>query len=328
LSKKIKLVTQVETPLTKVKIHRDSKILTIGSCFSDHIGNRLLNHSFNTLVNPFGTIFNPVSISKILNFALNNHVIFAEDLNKIDSRFFHYDFHSSFDNTNAHEVVAKIEFALSKVRSFIKSTDLLVLTFGTSIVYELISENKIVSNCHKVPNNNFRKLYLTIEMMEEEISALVQSIRAINPALQIILSVSPVRHTKEGLVENSLSKSRLIELCHRLTKTYEGIEYFPAYEIMIDELRDYRYYNIDLIHPSEMAIDIIWNRVMESYFDDISKQKVNEIGDLILAKNHIPFDSKSKEHSNFKRNQIKKIEEMKNKYPEVDFFAFEQFFNL
>jgi lysophospholipase L1-like esterase len=326
LSKKINLITPVQDPLFKDKVYSNSKVLTLGSCFSDNIGNRLLTHSFDTLVNPFGTVFNPISISKLLRFALNGGLIDINELNSIGSRFFHYDFHSTFDNPNPEEVVKKINSALANTRSFIKSMDVLVLTFGTSIVYRLKEDKRIVSNCHKVPNSNFTKLFLDADFMEDTMVQMLDSIKEINPSIKIILTVSPVRHTKEGLVENNISKSRLIELCHRLTKKKGAISYFPAFEIMMDELRDYRYYGPDLIHPNELAIDIIWNRVLESYFDEKSIQKVKDIGKLNLAKNHIPFDPHSEPHLKFRLNQKKKIEQLKVKYPEVDFLQYEQFF--
>ena len=322
------MVTPVQVSSISDKIYHNSKILTIGSCFSDNIGNRLLDHSFDTLVNPFGTIFNPVSISKLLHLALNDKLIDVNELDSIGSRFFHYDFHSAFDNRNPDEVVEKINSALKNTRSFIQTMDVLVLTFGTSIVYKLKKENQIVSNCHKVPGNNFTKLFLTSKYMEERTVEMLNSIKSINPSAKIILTVSPVRHTNEGLIENNLSKARLIDLCHRLRENEKSVSYFPAYEIMMDELRDYRFYKSDLIHPNDLAIDIIWNRVLESYFDEKSIEKVNDMGELNLAKQHIPFDPNSKEHLKFKQNQKKKIENLKARYPEVDFLRYENFFNV
>jgi len=327
LSKKINLVTPVQIPAIKDKIYCNSKILTLGSCFSDNIGNRLLHHSFDALVNPFGTIFNPFSISNLLNLALSGRLVDSKELNSIGARFFHYDFHSSFDNTNPEEVVRKINSALTKTLSFVQSLDVLALTFGTSIVYKIKENNQIVSNCHKVPNHNFTKLFLTTDFLEEKILTMVDAIKAINPSIKIILTVSPVRHIKEGLIENNLSKARLIELCHRLTQNDDAVSYFPAYEIMMDELRDYRYYSKDLIHPNELAIDVIWNRVMTSYFDEKAMHKVKDISELNSAKDHIPFDPKSEEHLKFKQSQKKKIENLEIKYPEVDFLAYKQFFN-
>lgn len=321
------MVTPVQDPAHKDEIYCNSKVLTLGSCFSDNIGNRLLNHSFDTLVNPFGTVFNPFSISKLLHLALNDRLIDINEVNSIGSRFYHYDFHSSFDNPNPEQVVNKINSTLNKTRSFIHSMDAVIFTFGTSIVYELKEDKRIVSNCHKVPNNKFTKLFLSTDFMEEKVDEMLNSIKSINPSIKIILTVSPVRHTKEGLIENNLSKSRLIELCHRLTQKESSISYFPAYEIMIDELRDYRYYGNDLIHPNELAIEIIWNRVLETYFDEKSIQKVKDIEELNLAKNHIPFDPSSEQHLKFKQNQATKIELLKVKYPEVDFMKYEQFFS-
>lgn len=326
MTNQIKLFTPVQIPSHKEKITCDSKILTIGSCFSDHIGICLSNHLFDAMVNPFGTVFNPVSIAKILNMAIDNDEIEGKDLDSIGNRHFHYDFHSSFDNSSSVNVEKDINEAIKRVETYIQNIDFLILTFGTSIVYKLNSDNRIVSNCHKVPNHNFHKEFLTVDLIEESIDKTLDRIIKLNPSVKIIFTVSPVRHTKEGLVENSLSKSRLIELCHRLSKKNANASYFPSYEIMIDELRDYRYYNSDLIHPSEQAIDIIWSRFMDTYLDKKAIQKVQDIKALNAAKNHIPFDPLANEHQKFKQAQLGKIEKLKISYPEIDFQQFEAYF--
>lgn len=326
MSKKINFFTPVSVANQDAKILSKSKILTLGSCFSDNIGKKLSIHLFDTLVNPFGTIFNPVSISKILDIVISNKVVNIEALNTIGSRFFHYDFHSCFDNTNADKVVKDINEKLLVTREFLERADFLIVTFGTSIVYRLKSEDRIVSNCHKVPNKNFSKEFLSVDFMEAEMNTLLNAIKKVNSNIKVILTVSPVRHTKEGMIENSLSKSRLIDLCHRLALNNDNIYYFPAYEIMMDELRDYRFYGPDLIHPNEQAIEVIWNRFIESYFEKEAARKVADIGDLNLAKNHIPFDPLSSEHLKFKQNQLNKLDRLKIKYPEIDLQEYVQFF--
>lgn len=327
MTKPIKLSTPVTLPAQEDKIACRSKILTLGSCFSDNIGNLLKQHLFDTLVNPFGTVFNPISVAKVLKMALNKDELTASDLNVEGSRYFHYDFHSSFDNSVPKLVAEEINNAIYKVGECLPRLDFLVLTFGTSIVYKLKASDQIVSNCHKVPNSNFWKEFMSIDFMESNVIEVIDLIRTINPSLKIVLTVSPVRHIKEGLIGNSRSKSRLIDLCHRLVEGKEDITYFPAYEIMIDELRDYRYYKSDLIHPSNLAIDIIWSRFMEYYSDKSAIQKVKDIGELNAAMNHRPFDSNSEEHKKFKQNQLKKIDQYSKIYPEIDFTKMIQFFN-
>lgn len=257
---------------------------------------------------------------------MDKKVIKEDDLENKGNGFFHYDFHSSFNAIDLHQICEDINNAILQTEEYLKNTDFLVFTFGTSIVYKLITTNRIVSNCHKVSNRHFVKEILTPDCMETEVVKLLRSIKLINPGIHIILTVSPVRHIKEGLITNSLSKSQLVELCHRLVNGENGTSYFPAYEIMMDELRDYRFYKSDLIHPSELAVDIIWSYFQKTYFDQKAVSKVTDIERLIQAKNHIPFDPISAEYQKFKHNQLTKIEQLKIEYPEIDFSEFQAYF--
>lgn len=326
MTQKIKFFTPVEFPIHDEKIYCGSKILTLGSCFSDHIGRHLANSLFDVLVNPFGTVFNPMSCSKLLDLAISNKLLDINELHSNGSRFFHYDFHSSFDDLDPKETVKKVNKAIIEVNAYLRKIDFLVLTFGTSIVYRLIENGRIVSNCHKVPSTKFKKEFLSVAFMEERMLNVLALLKTINPAVKVILTVSPVRHTKEGLINNSRSKAQLIELCHRLKENEKQVTYFPAFEIMVDELRDYRYYGADLIHPNEQAVDIIWNRFIDTFFSKDAIKKVEDISALNAAKNHLPFDPHSEEHHTFKRNQSKKLQVLKKKYPEVDFVEYEKYF--
>lgn len=259
--------------------------------------------------------------------AMNEEEVKKSDLLEEGGRYFHYDFHTSFDSTSPDEVVRNLNKSIAETGAYLKKVNFLILTFGTSIVYKLKASNRIVSNCHKVPNQFFEKEFLTSEFMEATMLKLIGSIKQMNPTLNLILTVSPVRHTKEGLVENSLSKSRLVDLCHRLISDANDVSYFPSYEIMMDELRDYRYYKSDLIHPTDLAVDIIWTYYQNTYFDTKSIKKVLDIGNLNLARNHIPFNPLSADHQNFKHNQLEKIESLEAVYPEIDFSEFRDFFS-
>lgn len=326
MSKKIKLSTPVEIERSDQVILSNSKILTLGSCFSDHVGSRLLNHGFVTRVNPFGTIFNPISISKSLKYSIDNKRWTESELNVHSNRYFHYDYHTTYDDVQAKNVLEKINSSIGETHEFIKRADYIIITFGTSIVYKLNETDRIVSNCHKVPNKQFSKSFLSAEEMERTMFETVEMLRGINSQLNIILTVSPVRHTKEGILNNSRSKARLIELCHRLEAQIDNTSYFAAYEIMMDELRDYRFYKSDLIHPNELAVDIIWDRFKDTYFDQTALEKVKELVLLNNAMNHKPFDPNSKAHLDFKSSQLEKIQSIKLKYPETDFKKFEDFF--
>ncbi|MDF1698972.1 MAG: GSCFA domain-containing protein [Saprospiraceae bacterium] len=319
MSESSKFFTPVHFPSQQDKIFCQSKILTIGSCFSDNIGKKLIQHGFSTRSNPFAIIFNPVSIARMITRVLNETRVKKEELSNIMQRYFHYDFHSSFDHTVPDLVLENINYALSSNQQFIKEVDTVIITLGTSIVYRHIESNTIVSNCHKVPGNQFDKEMLSIEHMKGELLKCINNLQKLNPGIKIILTVSPVRHTKEGVIENSLSKARLIALSHALVQENEGVSYFPAFELMMDELRDYRFYEADLIHPNQQAIDIIWSRFIHAYFNEKALKKVADFRGLNSALHHKPFDVASPQHQKFVNKQLEKIKDLKKSYPEFDF---------
>lgn len=318
------LSTPISIPKSEYVIDPRSNIMTIGSCFSEHMGNKLSIHQFACNSNPFGTVFNPCSIAHLLKLAKEESIIAPSEIEEHNGRFFHYDFHSSFDAVDPQSVVQNINNAISSVHSNIKQLDYLIITFGTSIGYHHIDQDRLVSNCHKVPNYQFRRMFLPDDVMHKIMLSAIESLREIRPSLKIILSVSPVRHTKEGLVDNGRSKAKLIHLCHSLVDSMDHTFYFPSYEIMMDELRDYRFYKPDMIHPSSQAVNIIWNRFVDTYFSKSSLEKKKDFEKLNLATNHIPFDPSSEGHQKFLKNQLSLISNLKVKYTEVDFSSYEE----
>lgn len=322
----MKLTTPVKLPKSDISISASSKIMTIGSCFSDHMGSKLVDARFDCLSNPYGTIFNPISISKLIDRSVSNTNFTTTDIDHHNQRHFSYDLHSSFDSDQVDIILKKANHAVENVHETINNLDLLIITFGTSIGYHLLDSDALVANCHKVPNHNFERRFLDDELMFSSMCAAIDLLREQKPALDIIFTVSPVRHTKEGLIENNLSKSKLIVLSHRLAGVYARSSYFPSYEIMTDELRDYRFYTEDMIHPSSQAVDIIWNHFMNSFFDKSAVNKVDDLRKLVQAFNHRPFDLRSEGHIAFCKKQLIEINNLKEKYPEVNFDVFELHF--
>ena len=322
------LNTLLRTPKSDIKINPQSRLLTIGSCFSDNIGNLLSSHQFSAMVNPFGTIFNPISLSKLLDRALHMDLVQAPGIDNHGERYFHYDFHSSFDASDPKVVVNNINDSIKSVSNYLNNTDILIITFGTSIAYRKLADDQLVSNCHKVPNKQFDRVFIPVTEMVLSISNAINQLTSKRPNLKIITTVSPVRHTKEGLVDNQRSKARLIEVCHQLCEKIPNLEYFPSYELMIDELRDYRFYNSDMIHPSPLAVEIIWERFMDTYFTDLAKNKVQDISKLNRSVNHRPFDIASEGHKRFCESQLKEINKLQELYPEISFEKYKQSFNL
>lgn len=249
------------------RIGLHSRIVTIGSCFAEVMGSRLADHKLTVLNNPFGTIFNPVSIAKLLTTALNG-VAPDEDLYvERDGTWFHDDFHSSLYAHTQTDLREKLVHRLSQTADAIRSADFLMLTLGSAVVYRHIETGKIVANCHKMPGAHFEKYLYPYEYLHDDLNRLMKTLRRANPRLTLLLTVSPVRHTRDTLPFNQVSKSTLRVATHELTVWNDWVHYFPAYELIIDDLRDYRFYEADLIHPNSQAHDYIFGKFADSAFD-------------------------------------------------------------
>ncbi|MBD2754505.1 GSCFA domain-containing protein [Spirosoma validum] len=245
----------------------ESRIVTIGSCFAEVIGQRLIDNKLNVLNNPFGTIFNPVSIAKLLTMAIQG---ISPDENRYverDGIWFHYDFHSSLWADNQDELRDKLLACLIQTGDEIRKADFLFLTLGSAIVYRHNETGKVVANCHKIPGTLFEKYLYQIDHIRDDLTRLFKLLHKANPKLKLVLTVSPVRHTRDTLPLNSVSKSTLRVIAHELTIWNNWVAYFPAYELMMDDLRDYRFYEADMIHPNSQAHDYIFGKFAESAFD-------------------------------------------------------------
>lgn len=297
-------------PRAKVPITLHSKIITIGSCFSDVVGSQLLENKINTLANPFGTVFNPTSIFKLLNQSIENEEIDNSLFIENDGSFFHYDFHSQNNNAQKHALKNDLENIQISVRKKLQTTDFLIITLGTAFAYQHLETKKYVSNCHKMPSNLFRKDLFHVKHICQEFEYFYTKIKALNPNLKIILTVSPVRHTRDGIPENQVSKSILRAACHYLCIDFEGVSYFPAYEIMMDELRDYRFYEADLIHPNSIAEKYIFKRFEEAFFDENLQNFIVKWQKIKAEISHRPFNEKSESHQKFMKNLIQKLEDI------------------
>jgi hypothetical protein len=290
------------------KVGLQTPILTLGSCFSNNIASKLASNKIPVLANPFGTIYNPISIFKLLDQACNKEYPSKEAIVENDGLFAHYDFHSSFSKSNESEVITAINEAVDDTHTFLETTQFLIITLGTAFVYEVGSTSEVVANCHKVPSRNFNKKLLTQTQILEAFKKTHQTLSKAYPHLQIILTVSPVRHTKDTIPLNSVSKSTLRLTCHTLENQYDNVNYFPSYELLIDDLRDYRFYKSDMLHPSSDAEDYIWNKFSTTYIDDSSLGFIKEWTKIKTAIDHKPFNPLSDKHQQFIKSTIKKIE--------------------
>ena len=268
--------------------HKDT-ILAIGSCFVDNIGTKLSKLKFSVNLNPFGIIFNPYSIAKILNNGLVKSIKLERECDILEQNGIYksYDYHSKFNAKSYNDFITNVDDENKVISNQLKTNDYLFLTFGTAWVYRLIDANKIVANCQKVPQVNFTKELLDIEALTKIYVKIFKQIIDKNPKIKIVLTVSPVRHTKDGIIENSQSKSVLLLLCKALSDDFkQNVIYFPSYEIQMDDLRDYRFYNSDLVHPNQMAIDYIFEQFSTSFFTNETLSLNKKIEKLNNLENH------------------------------------------
>ncbi|MGB0805794.1 MAG: GSCFA domain-containing protein [Salibacteraceae bacterium] len=304
----MKFRTEIPTPQFDKKITYDSSMLLMGSCFSSNIHDHLTRLKFNSISNPFGIVYNPLALSKQINILCSNKEYSFDELQMENERWFSFDHHSDFSNTDKNECLGQINSNLTAARQRIKTANYLFITLGTSWVYRLKDSNEIVSNCHKLPAKKFLKELIPVETMETELLSAISNLKSINPNLSIVFSISPIRHLSDGFFENQVSKGRLFDTIYRITKEDYQLSYFPAYELVLDDLRDYRFYKSDLVHPSIEAVEYIWDKFKESFLSLDAVKKVSEVEKLINASNHRPFNPSSEAHQKFIKSTIEKME--------------------
>jgi hypothetical protein len=294
--------TQIPIPKSNFPIDYNSKIVSLGSCFAENMAKKLDYYKFQNNCNPFGIIFNPVSIEKMI-YRIVNQIFYSEnDIFFHNERWHCYEVHSDWSNYNAVEFLENLNAVLRTSLIQLFQASHIIITYGTSWVYRNTESNAIVANCHKVPQKEFKKEILSIETIEKSIQNTIGYFQIINPNVNFIFTVSPVRHLKDGFVENQLSKAHLISAIYHQLQTEHcklNTEYFPSYEIMMDELRDYRFYAEDMIHPSEVAIDYIWQRFSETTISEENHSIMNEIEIIQKGLAHRPFNPNSQSHMQF-----------------------------
>jgi hypothetical protein len=295
----------------------ESKVMALGSCFAENMSEKLEYFKFQNTVNPFGIIFNSVSIEKLVNRIVNKIEFTEMDI------FFHndlwhcYEVHSKLSNPNKEKFLKELNLLIFQSFNSLIQTSHIIITYGTSWVYKNIESNEIVANCHKVPQKQFTKEILSIENIEKSIQNTIALIQKVNPNCNFIFTVSPVRHIKDGFVDNTLSKSNLISAIHNSQFTTHN--YFPSYEIMMDELRDYRFYASDMLHPNQTAIDYIWERFSENYISDESQKVIEEVDSIQKSLLHRSFNPNSESHQKFLENLQQKINTLALKFPHITF---------
>lgn len=331
------LPIQIKSPEKQIS-YRD-KICLIGSCFTEHIGNSLGELKFSILQNPNGILFDPRSVCSTLLSYIENKKYNKEDLFYWNEVWNSWEHHSRFSNINADECLETINESQQQAHHFLKNADWLIITLGSSFSYRLTSEfSKVapfrgdmegagVANCHRAPAGWFNKYLLPIDETISLLDNAYHRLKQFNPNLKTIFTISPVRHTRDGVIENNRSKARLIEAVHHMINKFPANYYFPAYELVIDVLRDYRFYDIDMVHPNYPATEFVMEKFNESFIDEQSLQLMEEIKRIVIARKHKPFQPATNAHKAFLKTHLEKTKELQSKFSfldlndEINYFA-------
>ena len=307
---------RTEIDLSNVPLHLSykSKILFIGSCFTNNIGNQFRDNCFDVLVNPFGTIYNPLSIASNLELLMYLTQQTEKDLFFDKEQYHNYRFHSSFSNSNLNQSLSQMNNSIEEGNRFLEQASHLFITFGTSYIFETVNDRSIVANCHKLPSSHFNRSKADLNHMVEVWGNLLTDLLSFNPSLQIILTVSPIRHLADGLHQNQVSKAQLILLADNLSQCFSNASYFPSYEILLDDLRDYRFYDNDLVHPNTLAISYIWDTLSSNCMDKETLILLNKIQKIKKSIDHKPFNNQSDTYKQFLDNSLRDLNLLSQKY--------------
>ena len=314
----INYCTYIDIPKPPFDITYKDRFMFMGSCFADNIGGALAEYRFNVSLNPFGVLYNPLSVAMGCRRLANPKPFGEQDLFHYDGMYHSFMHHGKFSDVSAKNSIDKINESLALAAECFCNISHLVITFGTAYVYLLKDNGRVVANCHKLPAAQFERGLLTVDRIVEEWSVLLENLWLENHSLKVIFTVSPIRHRKDGAHLNQISKSTLLLAQQSLVDKYPGrISYFPAYELMMDELRDYRFYADDMIHPSKVAIDYIWERFYETYMDAETKKALKDVEFVNRALRHRPLNPSTDAYEQFLIQTMQKIQQLKDKYPYI-----------
>ena len=311
--------TNINIKSLQPPITYNDKLMLVGSCFTEHIGNYLEEVKFRVLQNPHGILFDPISVCKSIESYIENRQYTEDDLFYYNEAWHSWQHHSRFSGIDKEKVLEKINQSQQTAHTFLKQADWLMITLGSSFVYKLVEQQQPVANCHKMPAQTFVKHLSTIEETIVALDTVLYRLFQFNPELKVMFTISPVRHLRDGVVDNNRSKARLIEAVHHLVNKFDRLHYFPAYEIVIDVLRDYRFFDTDLAHPNYAATQFVLEKFAESCCSESTRTTMEEIKKLVIARNHKPFNPTSNQHKKFLEVQLSKTEALQKQLPYLDF---------
>ncbi len=311
----MKLQTSIPLDVAENQLNYQSQLLILGSCFAENIGEKLNYFKFQSVRNPFGILFHPLAIEKLLSKSIQKESFTEEDIFFLNEQWHCFDAHSDLSDPSKENLLRKLNTALGQTYQQIAKATHVCITLGTSWVYRKTETDAVVANCHKVVQKKFSKELLSVAQITESLDSSIETIRTINQNTQVVFTVSPVRHLKDGFIENQRSKSHLISAIHQI----KGASYFPSYEIMMDELRDYRFYKTDMVHPSQLAIDYIWEKFKEVWISPQSYPMMEKVDTIQKGLLHRPFNASSEKHQLFLKSLGEKITYLKEEYPFMKF---------
>lgn len=307
-----------------VKIKHSDKLLLVGSCFTEQIGKKLAAHKFSVTDNPNGILFNPMSIAKAITSYADGKIYSADDLFYYNELWASKDHHTRFSAPDKQIALKNINESQQKAAACIREADWLMLTLGSAFLYEWKDKdagenyNNVAANCHKIPTDKFNRRLAHAEEISAVLTTMTEKVWSINANIKIMYTISPVRHLREGFIENNRSKAALIQAVHSLTDNKQ-VFYFPAYELIIDDLRDYRFFAEDLVHPNYAATDYVWEKFIPAVTDDATQQLLKEINEINAAINHKPFNPSSEAHKKFLQAYAEKIKVLQLRYPYINY---------
>ena len=314
----MQLMLNLDIEPLKKPVRYEDRILLTGSCFTEHIADRLKTHKFRVLSNPNGILFNPLSVCNSLDGYMDGRIYTQDELFHLNELWNSWDHHTRFSNTDSAETLSLINESQQAAHQFILQADWVVITLGSAFQYYLKDSGKPVSNNHRAPAQWFEKRLLKTEHIVEVLTTTLSKLKSVNPYCRVIFTISPVRHIRDGVVENNRSKARLIDAVHRVCEQTEDAYYFPAYELIIDVLRDYRFYDIDLVHPNFLATNMVWERFMDSCIDPAIHGLIKEIHEIVTARNHRTRFPDTKAHHDFMNRYADKVRTLIQKHPFLD----------
>ena len=311
--------TTLEINRSKISIEHQQQILSMGSCFAQNIGEHLIQHKFSLLLNPFGILYNPISIEQGLDFLLAGKRMSEDTLFQHHELWHSFHYHGQFSHPNKQIALRQINEALANGSTVLQKASRIILTFGTAHVFILKKNNKVVANCHQLPASNFLRKRLSVDEIVKPMLSILQKLKNNKADLEIILTLSPVRHIRDGFIENQKSKASLLLAIEAICQQLEFVHYFPAYELMMDDLRDYRFYKADMIHPNETAIEYIWQKFQSSFFTKETMELAKKLNAIVKASQHRLLHPQSAGAIKFVKKHLQKIDSLEKEFPFISF---------